>query len=168
MGRRPSPETKCRIDGCDNDRRKHKSLCGVHNSRIYRYGSPDTPKHKVWKHILSEVDSESMVAVCAECGITKIKIKSNRWVCSNSEYMAKLRRRAAIYGLTITEFDALMARASYRCEICGSKNRLAIDHDHATNKVRGILCFSCNTGIGSLGDTMDSLKRALSYLEERS
>lgn len=51
------------------------------------------------------------------------------------------------------------------CECCKKRGRLVADHDHATGKFRGRLCYSCNTGIGKLGDSIQSLERALEYLE---
>jgi len=54
------------------------------------------------------------------------------------------------------------------CENCGrvatAARKLALDHCHATGKFRGWLCTKCNTGIGSLGDSIDGLKKALNYL----
>jgi hypothetical protein len=59
------------------------------------------------------------------------------------------------------------------CECCGNaQNRiqngrphgLHLDHDHATGVFRGWLCNACNLGIGKLGDTIESLEHALTYL----
>lgn len=61
------------------------------------------------------------------------------------------------------------------CKICslpetkgrGAKNkRLAVDHDHKTGKVRGLLCGNCNTGIGLLKDDWKILTLAIIYLQE--
>lgn len=52
------------------------------------------------------------------------------------------------------------------CQICDSEDNLVIDHDHETGFVRGILCHTCNTGLGKLGDTVDRVRRALGYLEQ--
>ncbi len=58
------------------------------------------------------------------------------------------------------------------CAICGSttsrgcKNSFHVDHDHKTGKVRGILCQTCNTGIGSLKDDTKILRLAIQYLEK--
>lgn len=41
---------------------------------------------------------------------------------------------------------------------------LAIDHDHKTGKIRGLLCTRCNTAIGLLNDNIDFLRRAIMYL----
>lgn len=52
------------------------------------------------------------------------------------------------------------------CAICLTppKRWFAIDHDHATGKVRGLLCTNCNTGIGMLKDDLEVLHRAQVYL----
>jgi hypothetical protein len=50
------------------------------------------------------------------------------------------------------------------CQICSSTHKLCIDHCHATGKVRGILCSSCNRGIGFLKDNPKFLMAAVKYL----
>ena len=42
---------------------------------------------------------------------------------------------------------------------------LAVDHNHETGKIRGLLCLNCNSGIGKLGDSTDILRKAIEYLE---
>src|ERR1044071_5294307 len=55
------------------------------------------------------------------------------------------------------------------CECCGKTEptfrRLVNDHDHVTGQFRGWLCTNCNLGIGRLGDDIESVRRALAYLE---
>lgn len=52
------------------------------------------------------------------------------------------------------------------CESCGMSPDAALhlDHCHVTGKFRGWLCNKCNLGIGALGDTVESLERAVAYL----
>lgn len=51
------------------------------------------------------------------------------------------------------------------CQICGRGDRkLVVDHDHNTGEIRGVLCHSCNTAIGKLGDSVDMLLVAIEYL----
>lgn len=53
------------------------------------------------------------------------------------------------------------------CEACerASTHALCIDHDHLTGAFRGWLCHACNRGIGSLGDSVNGVQKALAYLE---
>lgn len=74
------------------------------------------------------------------------------------------------YGISIDDFEALLKFQGGGCALCSKpisklRRRMNIDHDHKTNKVRGILCSGCNTGLGHLGDTIEGLKKALYYLE---
>lgn len=58
-------------------------------------------------------------------------------------------------------------RKNKGCEICGlSKRKFVIDHDHKTNKTRGILCLNCNLALGLLGDSIEKLKVAIEYIEK--
>lgn len=52
------------------------------------------------------------------------------------------------------------------CDCCGKSARLYLDHCHETLSFRGWICNSCNLGIGSLGDNIEGLQRALAYLGE--
>jgi hypothetical protein len=55
------------------------------------------------------------------------------------------------------------------CAICGAKpkgKRLAMDHDHKTGKIRGLLCMQCNTALGKFRDDTKLLKKAIRYLEK--
>lgn len=52
------------------------------------------------------------------------------------------------------------------CELCGARDRLHIDHDHITNKVRGVLCSGCNNKLGSIGDNAEFINKALEYLNK--
>ena len=60
----------------------------------------------------------------------------------------------AQYGLTPGEYDAILVVQGGGCAICGGHNpsgqRLAVDHDHTTDRVRGLLCHSCNTKIAKV------------------
>lgn len=71
------------------------------------------------------------------------------------------------YGITIADVRALQADG---CAICGSHKRLRgkdlhVDHDHSTGRFRGMLCHSCNVGLGNFGDDIERMKKAIAYLE---
>lgn len=76
------------------------------------------------------------------------------------------------YGISLEEYDRLLEAQDNGCAICGKTpeengQRLAVDHNHDTGEVRGLLCSQCNTGIGNLGDSPDRLRLAIRYLEQR-
>lgn len=74
------------------------------------------------------------------------------------------------YGLTITQYEAMLADQSGGCAICGTKpdgKRLAIDHCHTTGKVRGLLCAPCNWGLGYFRDNTNLLHKAVKYLNSQ-
>ena len=75
------------------------------------------------------------------------------------------------YSMTQQDYIDLYNKQNGKCAICqddkplGGKNGLYIDHDHITNKVRGLLCPSCNSAIGKLKERKDILLRAIEYLK---
>jgi hypothetical protein len=100
------------------------------------------------------------------------KIKKN-----NPEKYAVLIRKTNLqkFGLTIEEYEEMIKNQNNLCAICNkpentihpqTKNikRLAIDHCHKTNKVRGLLCGRCNPMIGYAQNSIEILKLAIQYL----
>lgn len=70
------------------------------------------------------------------------------------------------YGISIEQHDEMVKRQRSRCAICGRKcAKLHVDHDHETGRVRALLCRSCNTGLGKLGDSPERLREAAAYVE---
>jgi len=67
------------------------------------------------------------------------------------------------YGLTPEDYTGLWSRQRGKCALCYAP-ATDVDHDHATGKVRGLLCHSCNTALGQFGDTIAGLGRAIGYL----
>jgi len=77
------------------------------------------------------------------------------------------------YGVTQEQYEEMHQAQNGLCAICGKPEtyqwrgtvrRLAVDHDHKTGAARGLLCTSCNRGIGNLGDDPEMLKKAIEYL----
>lgn len=83
-----------------------------------------------------------------------------------------------LYGLTVDQYAELFAAQDGRCAICqcpknpwtpggGQRGRwrsLVVDHDHRTNRLRGLLCVNCNIGLGHFKDSAVHLAAALTYL----
>lgn len=98
-------------------------------------------------------------------------MKASQWRKLNPEKAAKGRRRAHLrrYGLTPEQYDALHKAQEGVCALCRLpepvvSKRLAVDHNHATGKVRALLCSNCNTGLGNLKDNPELLERAAAYV----
>ncbi len=75
------------------------------------------------------------------------------------------------YGITLDDYNTMLREQNCCCAICGKhkllfKIRMFIDHCHITGKVRGLLCRNCNMGIGLLKENVESLKKAIKYLEQ--
>lgn len=88
-------------------------------------------------------------------------------------HLSKQRKRARLksrYGLTPSGFLGFYKEQAGLCAICGGppgKQGLHVDHDHATGRVRGLLCFDCNSGLGKFRDHVGLLLRAVTYLVDR-
>jgi hypothetical protein len=122
---------------------------------------------------------------CPSCRTAKQAEVFENFKASNPEYWkdwAATRRASGAtrdgnlrrqYGISKTEFDAMRAQVGYACPICfavegswrANAGLLVVDHDHETGDVRGVICPSCNRGIGQLKDDAKTLRRAADYLE---
>ena len=85
-----------------------------------------------------------------------------------SEEERALKARAARYGLTLKELNAIIDRFAGKCWICLNRDAIDVDHCHNTGVVRGVLCKSCNTALGKFSDNPDRLLRAVEYLGGRT
>lgn len=127
-------------------------------------------------HRLSDVDMMSATAVCAVCGPTAIRVRRNGKAheCMTVRLRNRGRggnpatpgtRRLSTYGLTDEDYLAMLAGSGGACQICRQPmDPPHVDHCHATGVVRGLLCRSCNLGIGFLKDDPAVLTAALNYL----
>lgn len=77
------------------------------------------------------------------------------------------------FGIGLEEYAELLKAQGGACDICKSSNpgrkdrtHFCVDHDHETGKVRGLLCYTCNFGIGGLKDSVEILTSAIAYLKK--
>ena len=110
---------------------------------------------------------------CTQCGAVKEKRQFSKAKLGKDGLKAKCKdccrsyEMQRVYGITLETYDTMLAEQGGCCAICGTstiKGRFAIDHCHKTGKVRGLLCFDCNTGIGKLKDKPSLLLAAYNYL----
>jgi hypothetical protein len=117
----------------------------------------------------SEFYKHSEGQLMGRCKACDREYKRNRYH-SNAEYRDKVskdtkeRRLQKTFGISTDEYDALMKEA--KCSICESTTNLVLDHCHNSGKIRGVLCRTCNTGIGHLKDSPELVARALYYLQD--
>jgi len=99
--------------------------------------------------------------------------KGNEWQVTHPIESLRHKRKYSLlkhYGITLQEADQLLKEQGGVCAICGDELRDSrgysphIDHDHVTGKIRGILCFNCNSGLGQFKDDPRLLQAALRYL----
>ena len=73
-----------------------------------------------------------------------------------------------LYGITLEDYVDMFSKQEGVCAICleecQTRKSLSVDHDHATGKIRGLLCNRCNRAIGMLNDDADILERAKQYV----
>jgi hypothetical protein len=78
------------------------------------------------------------------------------------------------YGLTQTDYNELLVKQNSSCAICftkepgGRHSKFQVDHNHTTNKVRGLLCGKCNRGLGFFNDNYTVLEKAANYIREHT
>ena len=94
--------------------------------------------------------------------------KTKTWRLKNPERKKASRRKCDLkkkYGITPEEFQQRLSSQGGVCAICQKLTvRMAVDHCHATGRIRGILCVNCNPGLGKFFDSPELLRRAAGYL----
>lgn len=182
-------EMDCRVEGCPNVARyKAAQVCGVHYSRFRRTGTFDgrpvtnlclqcgaalirdgkrggrlycSPRCEA--RYRRRVSDEPMT--CLLCGAQRIARGDAIW-CSR-KCASRAGNLRFHYGLDVDEYRAILTAQGYACAIC--KRSFAevvphVDHDHASGRVRGVLCAPCNFALGSFQDDPKRLASALAYL----
>ncbi|MFF4371120.1 endonuclease VII domain-containing protein [Streptomyces sp. NPDC001594] len=113
--------------------------------------------------------------LCTCCGEAKPPSEYHRKASASDGLHARCKACRAIegraghlkrkYGITEVERDRMIADQGGLCCLCLRAPAVHVDHCHKTGRVRGVLCFNCNTGLGLLKDSPDRILRAAEYLE---
>jgi hypothetical protein len=119
--------------------------------------------NKFYFRISKKTETKYYQSFCKNCqNVYDYKIDKN----------FKLKRS---YGITLEQYNELLFKQNNKCAICNVNNNgkyrskaraFAVDHCHSTNKIRGLLCSDCNTGIGLLKDNVNFLESAIKYLNK--
>lgn len=92
--------------------------------------------------------------------------RNKEWAKNNQEKVKERLLRSS-YGISLDDYNTMLESQLGRCAICGDfpgTKMLSVDHDHATGKVRGLLCNGCNTRLGQMKDSIAILELAQNYL----
>lgn len=97
-----------------------------------------------------------------------------QWYLKNKERCKRLNsiaRRKRMFGLDEETYNSMLKEQKECCKICGKhqsefSKSLCVDHCHKTGKIRGLLCDRCNRSLGTLEDSIPSLKNAIKYLQD--
>lgn len=122
----------------------------------------------------SKRNRNRLQGVCRKCSATIAKKyrKHHRVALIAHTRRHNLKRH---FGITPDVYNSMFSAQNGLCALCGNpetalykgnRRRLAVDHDHTTGKIRGLLCTRCNNGIGAFGDSINLLKTAISYLQK--
>lgn len=113
----------------------------------------------------------------------RLKRQQNREEHTQKNREWNFRRK---YGITVAEYDAMREAQEYRCAICQRHeddlpkkpsrrtsdglqtmgSALVVDHCHQSNRVRKLLCFKCNQGIGCFEESLEYLTAAYRYVRD--
>jgi hypothetical protein len=165
----------------DAEKLERKRALQREANRRWKANNPDKYKES-WKKQNQRQHEKDREGRClrqreyAAANREHIRQRNAEWRKNNPDRVALHRLRGHFkksYGLTIEERDAMLLAQGNVCACCGSpepkhKYGWVIDHCHTTGKVRGILCQPCNLTLGKVDDSIDHLKRLISYLEKHS
>lgn len=118
---------------------------------------------------------------CQVCGTPFTARRTKALFCSKKCKVEQRRRDGRMaasvrksymkseWGMTPEDYHRMLSGQGGGCAICGTfdprgRGRFHVDHDHATGRIRGLLCNECNFGLGKFGDNPELLRRALAYL----
>ena len=143
------------------------------NKRWYE-ANKDTEEYKEKRRAWQRANKDKTLAATLKwqrANPEKARAIRDAWYAANPERKKAIRRRCGIrtYGITPEQHALMLTAQAGRCAIChkppGKNQELAIDHCHIENHVRGLLCTSCNNGLGRFKDSPDLLRAAADYLE---
>jgi hypothetical protein len=133
--------------------------------------------YKTWDSFHKNKGINGRRSVCAACTNKKERERSARYRnCPIKSREIKEKRAVKnlnSYGLSPRDYEKILAKQDNKCALCGIndvdyfekyRQKFCIDHCHKTGEVRGLLCRTCNSGLGKLGDKSKHLYRAYKYL----
>jgi hypothetical protein len=150
-------------------REKNRELLREKN-KLYRKNNPDKVKESNDNWIKNNRHKVNATAKrYRDKKPHKIKELWDSWYENNRERV-KFNKIKRVYDITKEQYENMLQQQNFCCAICSSNvesqrdKTLVVDHCHTTGKIRGLLCHSCNTGIGLFKDNEQNLMKAYNYL----
>lgn len=155
----------------EDPKRKEKQAAAA---KRYREKNKDNPEYKNKKYI-SDKRYREKIKLDPIKNAESNKYKKD-WAISNPDKVKLAIRKRDLwrkFKITIEEYVSLYEKQKGLCAICEepekeNNKRLAVDHNHDTGKVRGLLCRACNTGIGLLKEKQELFEKAIKYLKQNT
>lgn len=101
----------------------------------------------------------------------KGKINAKNWRYNNPDKSRSSSLKYA-YGISIEDYNQMFVDQNGLCSICKERQEygknLCVDHNHKTNEIRGLLCRSCNSGLGHFKENIKNLSSAIRYLNDNT
>ena len=100
----------------------------------------------------------------------EVAIERSKTWAENNKRQRKHNLLKSTYNITIDDFEKMLEDQDYKCLCCSVehsslKKGLFVDHCHASGKIRGLLCSSCNSALGYAKDNIEILANMIKYLE---
>ncbi len=160
-----------------NERKGHsfrskfiKAKCDCGNTKEYREDKFAKGLFKSCGCVWEKREKTGIKKLCKYCN----KEKDTGFFTSPNQCgsCSKIRQISNKYNISKEEYQNLLTKQNYKCKICSLEYQkcpfgtLCVDHCHKTNKVRGLLCSNCNTGLGLLKENISILEETIKYLKE--
>jgi len=129
------------------------------------------PKSEFFKHNQKKDGLRPECKVCTKLSQEPYRLESQRaWRAKNPRATNNTHLKK-LFGITLKEYEARLESQNHCCASCGRhksefKRALAVDHDHVSGKIRGLLCCYCNTALGLLRDDLETINKAYNYLKQ--
>lgn len=187
---------KCRAEGCDKLRDGRHSVCPMHRTRLSRHKSLELPIFSYPEGIVHECEIHGLLKLedayknpkYGHYSCVKCRRENDKKFYKDNPTLERGHYKNYIYIKTKTDnfrvpkehYNYLLKQQNGLCAICSKAEsavdskkratsktrRLALDHKHGTQKVRGLLCYYCNLMIGYAKDSIEILQSAIDYLKK--
>lgn len=171
--------SKCKEEkDINNFKNKHTWCQKCKQKYNKQYRDENKEKFKIYNKEWRDRNQEKIKALGSEYvknNREKIKQRCKEWAKNNPDKVKTLWLKRA-FGITLDYYNNMSEKQGNVCAICFKPETisdkrsqltraLAVDHDHLNGNIRGLLCNSCNKGLGFFGDSEENLLKAIEYLK---